>query len=189
MNIINKLLITLADQETNSTFDALKEIGKKIIPNDPWAVVTQLVATAILVLILAKFLVKPAKKFIQDRKAYIANNLSEAEEKNKKAEENLSNSENILKESRIEGKQIIENARENAVSEKIRIVDETKKEVNSMRDKAYQDIESERLKMREEITNEVIDVALLAAAKVVDRNLNDEDNRKIVSDFVKGDKE
>ena len=192
MNLINQLfLITLASQETSDDpFASLKEIGNKIIPNDPWAFVVQLVATAILVLILAKFLVKPAKKFIEARKAYIANNLSEAEEKNKKAEENLSNSEDILKKSRIEGKQIIENARENAVSEKKRIVDETKKEVNSMRDKAYQDIESERLKMREEITNEVIDVALLAATKVVDRNLNDEDNRKIVSDFVnKGDKE
>ena len=185
MGLIDKLyLITLDD------LDSLKDIGNKIIPNDIWAVITQLVATAILVFILAKFLVKPAKKFIEARKEYIANNLNEAEEKNKKAEENLLQSEQILKKSRLEGKDIIENARENAISEKRRIVDETKKEVNSMRDKAYQDIESERLKMREEITTEVIDVALLAATKVVDRNLNDEDNRKIVSDFVnKGDKE
>ena len=44
--------------------------------------------------------------------------------------------------------------------------------------------------MREDISNEVIDVALLAASKVVNRNINDEDNRKIVSDFVnKGDNE
>lgn len=190
MELINKLfLITLASEDAgDDPFASLKEIGNKIIPNDIWAFVVQLLATAIVVFILAKFLVKPAKKFIQERRDYIANNLSEAEEKNKKAEENLLASEKRLQDSRKEGKQIIESARENATQEKRRIVDETKKEVNSMRDKAYQDIESEKIKMREEITNEVIDVALLAATQVVDRNLNDEDNRKIVSDFVnKGD--
>lgn len=190
MELINKLfLITLVSEDAgDDPFASLKEIGNKIIPNDIWAFVVQLLATAIVVFILAKFLVKPAKKFIQERRDYIANNLSEAEEKNKKAEENLLASEKRLQDSRKEGKQIIESARENATQEKRRIVDETKKEVNSMRDKAYQDIESEKIKMREEITNEVIDVALLAATQVVDRNLNDEDNRKIVSDFVnKGD--
>ncbi len=191
MNLIEKLnLITCVSQETgDDPFASLKEIGNKIIPNDIWAFIVQLLATAILVFILAKFLVKPAKKFIAARKEYIANNLNEAEEKNRLAEENLHNSEEILKKSRQESKQIIESARENAVSEKRRIVDETKKEVNSMRDNAFQEIESERYKMREELKNEVIDVAILAATQVVDRNLNDEDNRKIVSDFVrKGDK-
>lgn len=188
--LINKLLIiSLASNDASEDpFASLKEIGNKIIPNDIWAFVVQLLATAIVVFILAKFLVKPAKKFIQERKDYIASNLNAAEEKNKKAEENLLAAEKRLQDSRKEGKEIIESARENATQEKRRIVDETKKEVNSMRDKAYQDIESEKIKMREEITNEVIDVAILAATQVVDRNLNDEDNRKIVSDFVnKGD--
>ena len=40
--------------------------------------------------------------------------------------------------------------------------------------------------MKEDISSEVIDVALLAASKVVNRNINDEDNHKIVSDCVNG---
>ena len=72
------------------------------------------------------------------------------------------------------------------MNEKKRIMDETKQEVANMKDKAYKDIESERLKMKEDISSEVIDVALLAASKVVNRNINDEDNHKIVSDFVNG---
>ena len=85
-----------------------------------------------------------------------------------------------------EGKDIIDAAKQTAMNEKKRIMDETKQEVASMKDKAYKDIESERLKMKEDISSEVIDVALLAASKVVDRNINDEDNHKIVSDFVNG---
>ena len=182
-NILNKMFLIFLADNGDDPFASLKDIGNKIIPSDIWSFVIQIAATFILVLILAKFLVKPTRK-------YIASNLSEAEEKNKQADANLQASEEKLKQTRKESMEIIESARINAMSEKNRIVDETKQEVNSLRDKALKDIESERNKMREDISNEVIDVALLAASKVVNRNINDEDNRKIVSDFVnKGDNE
>lgn len=189
-NILNKMFLIFLADNGDDPFASLKDIGNKIIPSDIWSFVIQIAATFILVLILAKFLVKPARKFIEARKAYIASNLSEAEEKNKQADANLQASEEKLKQTRKESMEIIESARINAMSEKNRIVDETKQEVNSLRDKALKDIESERNKMREDISNEVIDVALLAASKVVNRNINDDDSRKIVSDFVnKGDNE
>ena len=189
MGIMNKLsliMFTSVSNPSNDPFADLKTIGQKIIPSDFWSFVVQLLATAILVFILARFLVKPAKKFIEDRKAFIENNINEAVNKNKEADEHLTIAETRLKNSRKEGKDIIDAAKQTAMNEKKRIMDETKQEVASMKDKAYKDIESERLKMKEDISSEVIDVALLAASKVVDRNINDEDNHKIVSDFVNG---
>lgn len=179
-----KPLISLAD---NDALGSLKDIGSKIIPNDIWSVVIQLLATAILVLILAKFLVKPAKKFIKERQEYIQSNIDEAINKNKEADDRLSMAEKQLQDSRVAGKEIIENAKVTALSEKKKIVDETKKEVITLKDKAYQELESERLKMKKELSEEVVDVALLAASKIVEREINEEDNRKIVSDFVKKD--
>ena len=46
-----------------SGLDDLKTIGDKLFPDLPTMII-QLIATFILVLILAKFLVKPAKNFI-----------------------------------------------------------------------------------------------------------------------------
>ena len=184
MSTIKNLLImfTSVSEPSNDPFADLKTIGQKIIPSDIWSFIVQLLATAILVFILAKFLVKPAKKFIEERKAFIDNNINEAVNKNKEADV----AETRLKNSRKESKDIIDAAKATAMNEKKRIMDETKQEVANMKDKAYRDIESERLKMKEDLSSEVIDVALLAASKVVNRNINDEDNHKIVSDFVNG---
>ena len=42
--------------------------------------------------------------------------------------------------------------------------------------------------MQEQLSSEVIDVALLAASKVVERNVTSDDNRKIISSFIEDDK-
>ena len=55
-------------------------------------------------------------------------------------------------------------------------------------EKARKDIENERIQMKEELSREVIDVALLAASKVVEREVSEKDNKKIIDDFIK-DKE
>lgn len=185
MQILSLLngLIFFAEEDQ---FDDLKNIGTKIIPGDIWSFVIQLTATFILVLILAKFLVKPAKKFINNRKQYIESNIQSAEYKNQEADEKLSDANKQLKEARTTSKEIIEEAKITALNEKDRIVLETKQEVKALKAKADADIANERRKMQEELSQEVVDVALLAASKVVDREINDEDNRKIVENFIEG---
>lgn len=170
------------------TFGDLKDIADKIIPDDPWAFVVQLTATFLLVLILAKFLVKPVRNFIAQRTAYIQGNLDEAANKNKEADEKLLDANNQLKEARTTSKQMVENAKVTALNEKDRIIEETKEEVASMKEKARKDIENERIQMKEQLSKEVIDVALLAASKVVEREVSEKDNKKIIDDFIK-DKE
>ena len=41
--------------------------------------------------------------------------------------------------------------------------------------------------MKDELSKEVVDVALLAASKIVNREINAADNEKIVQDFLKDD--
>ena len=174
--------------ETNA-FEDLQNIADKIIPSDIWAFVVQLTATFLLVLILAKFLVKPVRKFVAARQEYIQKDLDEAKMKNELANVNLKESDEKLKDARKVSKELVETAKVTALNEKDRIIEETKEEVRLMKEKAKQDIESERKKMEEEFTNEVIDVALSAASKVVEREINDDDNRKIIKSFIKEDKE
>ena len=170
--------------EENDTFGDLKDIADKIIPDDPWAFVVQLTATLILVLILSKFLVKPVRNYIAQRQAYIQGNLDEAASKNQEADIKLADANKQLKEAKTTSKQMVENAKVTALNEKDRIVEETKAEVISMKEKARKDIENERIQMKEQLTSEVIDVALLAASKVVEREVSEEDNKKIIDEFI-----
>lgn len=171
----------LADSDA---FEDLENISDKIIPDDIWAIVIQLISTFFLVLILAKFLVKPVRNFIEKRQAYIQGNIDEALVKNQEADVKLTDANAMLKEAKTVSKEMIETAKVTALNEKDRIVEETKNEVDLMREKARLDIENERKKMKEELTNEVIDVALLAASKVVGREVNEEDNKKIIESFI-----
>ena len=170
--------------QENDTFGDLKDIADKIIPDDPWAFVVQLTATLILVLILSKFLVKPVKNYMAARQAYIQGNLDEAASKNKEAYAKLADANSQIKEAKVTSKQMVENAKVTALNEKDRIVEETKLEVASMKEKARKDIENERVQMKEELKNELIDVALLAASKVVEREVSAKDNKKIIDEFI-----
>ena len=115
---------------------------------------------------------------------YIQNYLDEAKVKNEQASVNLTESESKLKEARKVSKEMVETAKVTALNEKDRIVLETKEEVRLLKEKAKLDIESERAKMKEEFKNEVIEVALSAASKVVEREINDKDNKKIIDSFI-----
>lgn len=178
-------LLFLAEDDT---FSDLKDIANKIIPNDPWAFVIQLSATLILVLILAKFLVKPVRKFLQDRHDYIQNNLDEASLKNNEADNKLQIANEQLKNAKKESKEMVENAKVAALNEKDKILNETQQEVKMLKDKAQQDLENERIKMQEKISSEIVDVALLAANKVIEREVTSEDNKKIIESFIEDQK-
>ena len=79
---------------------------------------------------------------------------------------------------------MIETAKVTALNEKDKIIEDTKKEIELMKEKARLDIINERKQMKEELTNELIDIALLAASKVVGREVNDNDNVKIINSFI-----
>ena len=169
-----------------SGLDDLKAIGDKLFP-DLTTMIVQLVATFILVLILAKFLVKPAKNFIAKRKEYIESNLKDAESKQKIADEKLKQAEIAIKDSKKTSKEIIENAKVVALNEKDKILYETSLEVKTKKEKAFQEITQERKKMQEDLSNEMIEVAMLAASKIVNREISKEDNEKLVESFLKDD--
>ena len=153
-----------------------------------WAFVVQLLATAILVFILAKFLVKPVRNYLKSRQDYIQGNIDEANNKNTEADNKLSMANKQLKDAKTTSKEMIENAKVVALNEKDKILNETQQEVTLMKDKALKDIENEKIKMQEQISNEIIDVALLAANKVIGREVNKDDNTKIIEDFIEDQK-
>jgi len=67
---------------------------------------------------------------------------------------------------------------------KQQIVSEAQEEAARTVAKAKEEIIGEKTKALAEIRNEVANLALLAAGKVVNRTINDEDQKKFVEEFV-----
>ena len=74
--------------------------------------ITQLISFAILVFLLTRFLYKPVVKLLDERAEKIKKGLSDAESASKGAEEAASKIEEELSQARLEGKKLIEAARD-----------------------------------------------------------------------------
>ena len=167
----------------SSPFDT-DEFVSKIFPNGLWDFVIQLCAFVILILIVFFVGYKPMKKAIKARGDKIESDLEEAKAKRAEAEIAASKKEATIEEGKIEAKRIIEEARIEAENRGKAIVDEANEKAALARKKADEEIEEAKERSRLEAKQEIVSVALSVSSKVLGREVNEEDNDKLVSSFI-----
>jgi F-type H+-transporting ATPase subunit b len=64
------------------------------------------------------------------------------------------------------------------------MIEETRKQQQEMLERARRDIEAEKMKAIDELRREAIDLALAGASKVIEKNLDDAQNRKLVESYL-----
>lgn len=187
---ISMLLITFLGVFTLSSCDMSKfaeEINDQVItaliPNF-WAFLTQFIALIVLIVIVGIFGYKPLKKFLDKRANYIQSEVSNAEKNNLASKDNLLNSEKNIAASKQEALEIVENAKTSAGKERLAILKKADEEANLIREQAKLEIIKEKEKAKKDVRDEIINVALEASEKVLQREVNKDDNKRILNDFV-----
>ena len=91
-----------------------------------------------------------------------------------------------LEGARAEAQRIIAEGR--AVGDKLRaeMLEETRKQQQEMLDRARREIQTEKTNAIAELREEAVDLALAGASKVIEKNLDDPTNRKLVESFLAG---
>jgi F-type H+-transporting ATPase subunit b len=79
---------------------------------------------------------------------------------------------------------MLSEARERAETREREIIETAKKEAEAMIDRARTDIEAEKEKALLAIRDEVVDLAIGAAGKVLGRQAGSEDDRRLVADVI-----
>lgn len=164
--------------------EVLGDVSARIFPSVS-ALITQLLATAVLFIIVKKKLWAPVSKMLETRKQHIAKTVTDADDKLKLAIEKEEQAEKALKDAYKEAWAIVDDAKVNALNQKDEIITKAELEAKNKREQAIKDIEAEKIKAERQIRIEIIDVALEAARKVVGREIQNSDNLKMVEDFVK----
>jgi F-type H+-transporting ATPase subunit b len=77
----------------------------------------------------------------------------------------------------VEGRQVGESVR-------AQIVEETHQQQQQMLERARREIEAEKVNAVAEMRREAIDLAIAGAGKVIEKNLDEQSNRKIVDNFL-----
>ena len=146
--------------------------------------IAQIISFIILFLILRGLVWKRFLKVLDDRRERITSELKEIENSKAEAaklklyyEKSLDNIDQTAKtkieEAVSEGRRLAEEIRENANTESLQIIEKT--------DEA---IKAELSRAREEFRDDIVDIALTAAGKVVEERLTEAQDKKIVEDFL-----
>lgn len=107
-----------------------------------------------------------------------------AEQAGRDAESAKAAAEVAAGEAQAEATKLLSAARERAETRERDIIDNAKREADAMIESARKSIQVEQDKAIMAIRNEVVDLSLNAASKVLGRNVGSEDDRKLVAELV-----
>ena len=64
------------------------------------------------------------------------------------------------------------------------MIEETRTQQQDMLERARREIDAEKVRAIAELRREAVDLAIAGASKVIEKNLDDDSNRKIVENFL-----
>ena len=126
----------------------------------------------------------PLMDALDARAKQIEESLSKAEKVTAEAEVQAEKNEKVLQEARNEAQDIVSKAREAGDKLKQKLEADGKEQYDNMLNKAKEQIDTEKQKALNEIKSTVVDIALEASEKVIKRNLNNDDNKKMIEETV-----
>jgi len=121
---------------------------------------------------------------LDNRSQEIADNIAAAERNRSESEALLKEYQEKIAQASKEAQEIIARANKVTEEERNRILAQTRDEAAAMLEKARQEIQRERDEALFALRQEVSTLAVMAAEKILSRNLNTEDNQRIVDDFL-----
>ena len=128
----------------------------------------------------------PLINALDKREEDIREALASAEKARQDAEKASSEYEDMMKKAQVEAQQIVADGK--AAGERVKndIESAANDKADEIIEKAKTQIDAERRKAIQEIKSSVVDLSIDAAAKVIERNLDSDDNRKLVDQALEG---
>ena len=161
------------------------ELYQALITLDGWTFLAQICNLMIQLVIFKKFLLKPIKQVIADRKAKADSEIADAQKLRTEAEAMKAEYEQNLQNARAEANQIVANAQKTATARGEEIVGEARAQAAALKQKAEADIAQERKKAVNEVKDEIGGIAMEIASKVVEREISEKDHKDLIDEFIK----
>ena len=151
---------------------------------EPSTIVFTLLNLLILFLFVRHFLFKKINAVLESRQNEVQKAFDDAEqatEKAKQLEEEYS--DKILK-AKEESAEIVKNATKKAQLRSDDIINEAKTDAGNIISKANSDIEREKKRAINQMKDEISDMALAIASKVIEKEIDEKDNDKLIEEFI-----
>ena len=134
--------------------------------------------------ILAKFAFPPIVAAVEQRERALEEAIEGAKRDREEAAKFIEEQRALVDAARAEAQKLIADGRK--IGEKLRaeMVEHTHAQQQEMLDRARREIESERDRAIEELRREAVDLAIAGASKVIEKDLDEAGNRRLVETFL-----
>ena len=143
------------------------------------------IAVFVLFLVMSNLLFNPARKLLKDRQDRIDNDIKDAKEDKESAAALKSEYESKLKDINKEAEVILSEARQKALKNETKIIEEAKEEASRIIKRAQEEAELEKKHAMDDVKQEIIAIASLMAQKVVAANIDSTIQDTLVEETLK----
>ena len=151
---------------------------------NPGAVLWHAINFLILLAIIQRFLYKPVVRMLDERSARVRDSLEQAETVRAETARLEEESRSILDQARRDGQQILAQANRTAEQIMTEARRQAQTEGERLIGRAREELAREREQAFQELRQQIADLAVTAAGRVVRRSLDDDAHREMVREFL-----
>lgn len=150
----------------------------------PWTFIAQICNLFIQIFLIKKFLFKPVREILAKRKAAADAEIQNATKAKEEAEAIKTEYEQNMKEAHEKANEILSTATKSATAKSEEIIRTANEEAVALKTKAERDIALEKRKAVNEIKDEIGDMAMEIAGKVIEREISAKDHENLINEFI-----
>lgn len=156
-----------------------------LVTPDPGLFIWTILTFLVLVALLAKFAWRPLLKALESRQELIRKSLEDADKAKLELERLNQESAQILSKARVEAEAIVSRTRLDADRLREELRQKARTEAETIIRNAERQIELKTSQAIEQIRHEAIDLSVMIASKLIQRNLTKEDNERLIDEALK----
>ena len=160
-------------------------MNNPLVQPDPGLFIWTILTFLVLLGLLAKFAWKPLLKALESRQEAIKKSLDDADRAKQELARLQTESTKIIEQARIEADSILTKTRSDAERLREDLKTKAKEESDTIIRNAEQQIQLRTRQALQDIRQEVADIAVIVASKLLERNLAKEDNDRLINETLK----
>jgi len=147
----------------------------------PWTFIAQICNLFIQCWLIKKFLFKPVCAIIEKRRALADSQIQDAKKAKEEADAMKADYEVEMAKAKETANSILQNAQKDAAARSEAMI---QTQAAGIKAKAEADIAQEKKKAVNDIKNEIGGIAMDIAGKVIEREISEEDHKKLIDEFI-----
>lgn len=155
-----------------------------LVSINPSTIIFTLINTLIIFLIFKFFLFKPVGRILDKRNELAAASISDAEKAKAEAEKAQQEYTARLADAKNEASEIVKAATVRAQKREEEILSEANQKAADICKKAEENIERDKEKALNEVKDQISELVVMAASKVVEKEISASDNEELISKFL-----